>query len=113
MFITSICYNFVTVAYCLQFSNCCVNPIALYFLSKSFKTHYIRQLCCGRDWRRSRSSETEATKHSQIPGVGGESQPLYKLNNNHKYEDKNGCDTVTDGTYFDTEKNGTSVHIPS
>ncbi|KAF6035722.1 NMBR [Bugula neritina] len=33
-------------ALCLMFASGCVNPIVLYFLSKSFKTHFNKQLCC-------------------------------------------------------------------
>ncbi|KAM4865649.1 neuromedin-B receptor [Thomomys bottae] len=35
------------VARVLSFSNSCVNPFALYLLSKSFRKHFNSQLCCG------------------------------------------------------------------
>ena len=74
---------FILVAYCLSFLNGCVNPIALYFLSKSFKTHYINQLCCGRRtptrparqssqpmirFGNSRTSRHEATDQTEVSG---------------------------------------------
>ena len=76
-------YLFILVAYCLSFLNSCVNPIALYFLSKSFKTHYINQLCCGRRtptrparqssqpmirFGNSRTSRHEVTDQTEVSG---------------------------------------------
>ncbi|XP_067951039.1 gastrin-releasing peptide receptor-like [Watersipora subatra] len=60
-------YVFRIVAYCLMFLNSCVNPIALYFLSKSFRKHYWQQLCCLNGMKP--LSETElSTKHSNTGG---------------------------------------------
>jgi len=46
---------FKIVAYCLSFVNSCVNPLALYFLSRQFRRYYDRYLfcCC----RRSQAAE--------------------------------------------------------
>ena len=79
-------FHNISVAYCLMFLNCCVNPIALYFLSKSFKNHYMRQLCCS---RRSGSSETDlGTKQSQL----ADSQAMSRFNrskvNKHEHTDE-------------------------
>lgn len=37
---------FKIVAYCLSFINSCVNPLALYFLSRQFRRYYDRYLFC-------------------------------------------------------------------
>ena len=37
---------FKIVAYCLSFVNSCVNPLALYFLSRQFRRYYDRYLFC-------------------------------------------------------------------
>lgn len=38
---------FKIVAFCLSFINSCVNPLALYFLSRQFRRYYDRYLFCG------------------------------------------------------------------
>ena len=38
---------FKILAYCLSFVNSCVNPLALYFLSRQFRRYYDRYLFCG------------------------------------------------------------------
>jgi len=37
---------FKIVAYCLSFVNSCVNPLALYFLSRQFRRYYDQYLFC-------------------------------------------------------------------
>ena len=37
---------FKILAYCLSFVNSCVNPLALYFLSRQFRRYYDRYLFC-------------------------------------------------------------------
>uniref|UniRef100_A0A8D0DIT8 Neuromedin-B receptor n=1 Tax=Salvator merianae TaxID=96440 RepID=A0A8D0DIT8_SALMN len=44
------------VARVLSFCNSCVNPFALYFLSKSFRRHFNSQLCCRTMPRQQRST---------------------------------------------------------
>lgn len=34
------------ISYCLCFTNSCVNPVALYFLSQQFRKYFKRYLCC-------------------------------------------------------------------
>ena len=61
---------FKIISFCLTYVNSCLNPLALYFLSRQFRNYYNQYLCCcvGR-WRRS--------------GEGEESQctTMYKFNN--------------------------------
>jgi len=38
---------FKITAFCLSFINSCVNPLALYFLSRQFRRYYDRYLFCG------------------------------------------------------------------
>lgn len=44
---------FKIVGFCLGFINSCVNPLALYFLSKQFRRYYNRYMfcCCSSLWR--------------------------------------------------------------
>jgi len=37
---------FKILAFCLSFINSCVNPLALYFLSRQFRRYYDRYLFC-------------------------------------------------------------------
>lgn len=37
---------FKIVAFCLSYINSCINPLALYFLSRQFRRYYNRYLCC-------------------------------------------------------------------
>ena len=37
---------FKIMGFCLSFINSCVNPLALYFLSRQFRRYYDRYLCC-------------------------------------------------------------------
>ena len=37
---------FKIVGFCLSFINSCVNPLALYLLSKQFRHYYNRYICC-------------------------------------------------------------------
>ena len=51
---------FKIVAYCLSYVNSCVNPLALYFLSRQFRRYYDRYLfCCCR-----RAGPQAADQHS-------------------------------------------------
>lgn len=45
---------FRIVGFCLSFINSCINPIALYFVSKAFRKHYNRYLFCWCTRRRRR-----------------------------------------------------------
>ncbi|KAG8327029.1 Neuropeptide CCHamide-1 receptor [Homalodisca vitripennis] len=50
------------VGFCLAFVNSCINPIALYCVSGTFRKHFDRYLCCWRtSARRSRSSHRRRT----------------------------------------------------
>jgi len=42
-------FRLFSAAIVLMAANGMVNPIALLFLSKSFKTHFKKQICCGKD----------------------------------------------------------------
>ncbi|KAF6022538.1 NMBR [Bugula neritina] len=59
-------------AVCLMFASGCVNPIVLYFLSKSFKTHFNKQLCCREGTTDSSTSDLATIQ---------DSQPLIRLSN--------------------------------
>ena len=56
-------YVFKFVSFCMAFANSCVNPFALYFISKQFRKYYNRYLfCCLSDEGRSeRSADTYQT----------------------------------------------------
>ena len=45
---------FKIIGFCMSFINSCINPLALYFLSKQFRLYYNRYLfcCCNRNIRK-------------------------------------------------------------
>lgn len=57
-------HTFKITAFCLQFVNSCVNPFALYFLSRQFRMYYNRYLfcCCRVVWYS--SLEPSSTMHN-------------------------------------------------
>lgn len=56
----------------LAFSNSCVNPFALYWLSKSFRQHFKKEvLCCKRKVPKRRASITQSNTPSRAMSVTG------------------------------------------
>ena len=56
-------YVFKFVSFCMAFTNSCINPFALYFLSKQFRKYYNRYLfcCCTKDGQNDHRTETYQT----------------------------------------------------
>lgn len=71
-------HYFRMVAFCLSFSNSCVNPIALYLISRTFRKKFNKYLCCCVS-ARSASCERERMGNSIIRGHGVSSQRTRRL----------------------------------
>ncbi|XP_005998813.3 gastrin-releasing peptide receptor [Latimeria chalumnae] len=78
-FVTSIC------ARILAFSNSCVNPFALYLLSKSFRKQFNNQLfCCrARILRRSQSMGRSTTRMTSLKSTNHSVASFSLINGNH------------------------------
>lgn len=89
---------YVVVAYCLQYCYCCINPIALFFLSKSFKNHYINQLCCCRKSAQPDSTELATVPHSNAPNPQNAVKSNQLKTHRYNYTDE------TDATTYELSK---------
>lgn len=60
-FVASVC------ARILAFTNSCVNPFALYLMSKSFRKHFGKQLLCCRSPRHLSTQSSHTTNITSVP----------------------------------------------
>ncbi|XP_074839459.1 gastrin-releasing peptide receptor [Carettochelys insculpta] len=82
-FITSIC------ARVLAFANSCVNPFALYLLSKSFRKQFNNQLLCCRTrlLTRSQSTGRSTTRMTSLKSTNHSVATFSLINGNHVYHE--------------------------
>ncbi|XP_012533241.1 neuropeptide CCHamide-2 receptor [Monomorium pharaonis] len=71
-------HYFRMVAFCLSFSNSCVNPIALYLISRTFRKRFNKYLCCCLP-NGSTTCGKNRMKNSIIRGHGVSSQRSQRL----------------------------------
>lgn len=67
-------HAFKISAFCLQFINSCVNPFALYFLSRQFRKYYNRYLFCCCSRVRYRNLEQSSSLHN-MQGITRRTSP--------------------------------------
>uniref|UniRef100_A0A8C9QWH5 Gastrin-releasing peptide receptor n=2 Tax=Scleropages formosus TaxID=113540 RepID=A0A8C9QWH5_SCLFO len=73
-FVSSVC------ARLLAFANSCVNPFALYLLSRGFRKQFDRQLCCGRVPRWATRAQSGGCNNTHVTSLKGGSHSLPSCN---------------------------------
>ncbi|XP_058794143.1 neuropeptide CCHamide-2 receptor-like [Phymastichus coffea] len=73
-------HAFRIIGFCLSFINSCVNPIALYFVSGTFRKRFNEYLCCCIP-----SVRRAANAQGRFPRTRGEASTLYETSFNSTY----------------------------
>ncbi|KAM9798306.1 LOW QUALITY PROTEIN: neuromedin-B receptor [Neosynchiropus ocellatus] len=71
----------------LSFSSSCVNPFALYLLSKSFRRHFNSQLRCDREARHERQASCVHTSHVRLTSVRKATPPMVATTDGGRQEE--------------------------
>lgn len=103
-------HAFRILGFSLSFLNSCINPIALYCLSGTFRKHFNNYLCC----RCTRGGVTRRSSFRRWPhnrnnidtiGVGSSHTLVHFTSTFRRRDDLASCSVATNTTFFNFEKN--------